>query len=95
MLARVDGSQPDNVGSVITGRSRLQNGGERYYTMLACTNCGEPFIEGWIRNGVLETTSERQQQDRCEFGGAEVEGLATRFERCRLLRDFEGGLEAG
>lgn len=65
LLARIDGSQADNVGGIVTGRSRLQaGGGARYYTMLACTNCGEPFVEAWLRNGVLETTSERQQQDR-------------------------------
>ena len=34
-------------------------------------------------------------ENRCELCRAEVEGLTTRFERCRLLSDFEGGFEGG
>ncbi|WP_292218275.1 DEAD/DEAH box helicase [Mesorhizobium sp.] len=64
LLATLDETQSDHVAAMTAGRSRLQLGGDRFYTMLACTNCGEPFIEGWLRNGVLETTSERQQEDR-------------------------------
>jgi ATP-dependent helicase YprA (DUF1998 family) len=53
LVVRLDAGVPGIVAEAAVGTSRNAAQG-RWHSLLTCRNCGEPYIEGWLRGGVVE-----------------------------------------
>ncbi|MEN3951261.1 DEAD/DEAH box helicase [Iodidimonas sp. SYSU 1G8] len=53
LIVQLSATSQEGIANVEVGRSRSSVGG-KWYSLLCCRNCGEPHVEGWLHNQIVE-----------------------------------------